>query len=181
MIKQVCLYCNEHLGSIEEPGDDTERISHGVCPRCFPKLLAGSGKPLAKFLDSLPAPVFVVDQDVRIVTANALGRELISKDLEEMRGHLGGEVFSCKYSKMPGGCGQTVHCKACTIRKTVTKTYKNGRPCTRVPAYMDLGDYTGDKTVRFLISTEKVENVVFLRIDDSQAVDPTEGGEQCPV
>jgi len=84
MFRQICLYCNAYLGSIEEPGNDVERISHGVCPSCFPKFVAGSGEPLADFLDSLPAPVFVVDQDVRIVTANARGRQFASKDLGEM-------------------------------------------------------------------------------------------------
>lgn len=171
MFRQFCLYCNAYLGSIEEPGNDVERISHGVCPSCFPKLVAGSGEPLADFLDSLPAPVFVVNQDVRIASANVRGQQFASKGLGEMQDRLGGEVFSCKYSQLPGGCGQTVHCKTCTIRITVTKTFESGRPYTRVPAYMDLGDYTGDRTIKFLISTEKVESVVFLRIDDVQPID----------
>lgn len=174
MFKQVCLYCNAYLGSIEEPGNNVKCISHGVCPSCFPKLVAGSGEPFADFLDSLPAPVFVVNKDVRIASANTRGQQFVSKDLGEMQDRLGGEVFSCKYSRLPGGCGQTLHCKTCTIRITVTKTFESGKSYNRVPAYMDLGDYTGDKTIRFLISTEKIESVVFLRIDNAQPINPTD-------
>lgn len=172
MLKQICYNCNTHLGSIEEPGIDDERISHGVCLDCFPKFVAGSGESFESFIESLPAPVFLVDQNGCMLYANSLGQKLTSKKNQgEMQGRLGGEVFSCKHAKLPGGCGQTIHCRTCTIRETVSKTFETGNAYTRVPAYMDLGDLTGDKTIRFLISTEKVENVVLLRIDDSRPVE----------
>ena len=36
----------------------------------------------------------------------------------------------------------------------------------RVPAYADLGLISGDRTVRFLISTKKVGETVLLEIED---------------
>jgi len=154
---------------MEEPGNDSEFINHGICPSCFQKFVAGTGEQFEHFLDSLPAPVLVVDQDARIVSANSESQQFFSKDLEEMQGRLGGEVFSCKYSNLPGGCGQTVHCKTCTIRITVTTTFESGKPCVDVPAYMDLGDRTGNKTIRFLISTIKIANAVIVQIADAQS------------
>jgi PAS domain-containing protein len=171
MIRQVCIYCNKDLGSIEEPGIEEERVSHGLCADCIPRLVEGNGEHLADFLDSLPAPVFMLDQDGRVAAANARGQQLVSKGPGEVQGRLAGEVFSCKYSKLPGGCGQTVHCKTCTIRKTVAGTFESGRPSIRIPAYMDLGDIVDVKTTRFLISTEKVGSGVLLRIDDAQPAD----------
>ena len=172
MIRQVCLYCNKDLGSIEEPGNNQESISHGLCPKCFPRFVAGTGESLGDFLDSLPAPVFVLDQAGRMVAANTRGKQLVSKDSEGIKGCLAGEVFSCKHSKLPGGCGQAVHCKTCTIRRAVTTTFESGKPCMKLSAYVDLGDMIDMRAIRFLISTEKVGDVVLLHMDEIQPADP---------
>ena len=118
-----------------------------------------------------------MDKDGRVVAANTQGLKQVSQDVGQIEGRLGGEVFECKYATLPGGCGQTIHCKTCTIRKTVTKTHETGECCIRVPAYMDLGDIIDVKTIRFLISTEKVNDVVLLRIDDARAADTAEAKE----
>ncbi len=135
--------------------------------------MVGSGVLFDEFLDTLQAPVFVVDDSARVVTANALGRETVSKDLEQIKGHLGGEVFGCSYHHLPGGCGETLHCKTCTIRNLVMKTYATGEASIREPACLDLDTIVGPRRICFLISTEKAGNAVFLRIDDAQP-------EECP-
>jgi hypothetical protein len=168
-LKQVCMYCGCYLGSLEAEPDNPTLISHGICSVCLPTLLRKKGQPLSDFLDALPGPIFVVDADCRVVGANKRGLQHVSKDLEAIEGQLGGEVFECKHSKQPGGCGRTIHCKACTIRMTVTKTFETGESCLRVPAFIDLADISKDMTIRFLISTEKVNDVVLLRIDNVPA------------
>jgi hypothetical protein len=167
-MKQVCLYCGCYLGSVETTLGDSTLISHGVCSICFPTFMRGMGQPLTDFLDALPGPIYVVDAECRVVGANTLGLQQVSKDLSAIEGQLAGEVFECKYAKLPGGCGRTLHCKTCTIRRTVTKTAETGESCLRVPAFIDLADISKDMTVRFLISTEKVNDAVLLRIDDAQ-------------
>jgi PAS domain-containing protein len=179
MFRQVCFYCNAYLGSVAVSGNHAEQISHGICPDCFPKFVAGTGEQFEDFLNSLPAPVFVVDQAGTMVTANTRGLELIPADLQDVVGRFGGEVFSCKYASLPDGCGETIHCKTCTIRNTVTSTFESGEPAFRVPAYMDLGDLTGIKSIRFIISTEKVGNFVLLRIDDARHVNVNDVEARC--
>jgi hypothetical protein len=49
---------------------------------------------------------------------------------------------------------------------TVRDTAATGRSHTGVEAYPDLNWMTGEKRVRFLISTEKSGDAVFLRIDE---------------
>jgi hypothetical protein len=49
----------------------------------------------------------------------------------------------------------------------VTKTAETGESCRRVPAFIDLADISKDMTVRFLISTEKVNGAVLLRIEEA--------------
>ncbi len=166
MITQTCLYCARHLGSVEEVDDHTERISHGVCPECLHLFMAGTGQPIVDFLDSLPGIIYVIDRDGRFIGANTLGQKHASKKMDFSEKWLSGEVFECHHSKLPGGCGQTIHCKACTIRQAVTKTAETGISCIEVPAHMDLGEITDVKTTRFIISTEKVNDVVMLRIDE---------------
>lgn len=167
-MKQICLYCGCYLGSVETTKDDPTLISHGVCSICFPTLMRGMGQPLTDFLDALPGPIYVVDADCRVVGANTLGLQQVSKDLSAIEGQLAGEVFECKCAKLPGGCGRTLHCKTCTIRRTVTKTAETGESCLRVPAFIDLADISKDMTIRFQISTEKVNDAVLLRIEDAQ-------------
>jgi hypothetical protein len=77
-------------------------------------------------------------------------------------------VLECAYARLPGGCGNTEHCKACTIRRTITTTHATGDGKVNVPAYQDIVTPGGIREVRFLISTEKVGNFVLLRIDEVQ-------------
>lgn len=177
-MKRVCSYCGTLIGTIEDSSNHPEAISHGICPDCVHQAVAGTGAELGAFLDRLPGPVFVVDAEGRIVAANAGGRELVRPDHEQLAGRLGGEVFECKHAKLPGGCGQTIHCKSCTIRQTVNRTHATGEPCTHVPAYMDLGDLVDSRRVRFLISTEKAGDVVLLRIDEVAPVSPPGSGTE---
>jgi hypothetical protein len=130
--------------------------------------MSGVGQPFTDFLDTLPGPIFVVDDECRVLGANTLGLQQVSKDLAAIESRLAGNVFECRNAKLPGGCGRTLHCKTCTIRRTVTKTAETGESCLHVPAFIDLADISKDMTVRFLISTEKMNEVVLLRIDDAQ-------------
>jgi hypothetical protein len=167
-MKQVCIFCGCYLGSVEATPGDPMPISHGLCSICLPTFLSSMGQPLTDFLDTLPGPIFVVDAECRVVGANTLGLQQVSKELTAIEGRLAGNAFECRNAKLPGGCGRTLHCKTCTIRRCVTKTAETGESCLRVPAFIDLADISKDMTVRFLISTEKVNDVVLLRIDDAR-------------
>ena len=175
MIKRTCSICQAELGPPLEPEIPEVHTSHGICQDCLEEYLKGEGMPMGDFLDSLPAPIFIVDGEGRVQTANRLGREAVSKDLGQIEGYLGGEVFQCHYATLPGGCGNTLHCKSCVIRNTVMKTHETGEACVRVPACQDLDTFAGPRTIRFLISTEKVGDVVLLFIDDMKPLPDPEG------
>jgi len=118
-------------------------------------------------------PLFVVNPDSGFIYANAQGRALISEDLTGMQNSPPvGEVFECIYSKSSTGCGETLHCKSCTIRNTVLATVTTGINYERIPAYMDLDAEAGQKAVRFLISTQRIGEFVLLRIHDVKASNP---------
>jgi hypothetical protein len=124
------------------------------------------GMPLHEYLDGLDAPVLVVSAEGVVETANAQARALLRKELPEIEGYRGGDVFECTHAKLPGGCGQTIHCTGCTIRRTVTHTYNTAQSHLRVLATLNREHGREARRIPFLISTEKVQGVVLLRIDE---------------
>jgi hypothetical protein len=69
------------------------------------------------------------------------------------------------YSALPEGCGKTVHCSGCAIRNTVMDTFQSGKSHLAVEAPLVYGTPDNRHEISFLISTEKVKDVVLLRID----------------
>ena len=140
-------------------------ITGSVCEECFHHFRARSGMPLLDFLDGLDAPVLVADSDVVVKLANKPLLSLLGKSLSEVKGQRGGDVFECAYARLPGGCGKTVHCSGCAIRRAVTETFITGKSLQGVSAYVNRDMVTQSLQLGLLISTEKVWGMVLLRID----------------
>jgi len=166
-MKRICAWCQKDIVSsnILDATIDTP-ITHGICGDCARKALSFKAKSLKSFLDQFTKPVFLVNFEGRIVTGNSAGLFLLKKKPEEVDGELGGDAFGCRYAGLPGGCGNTVHCKTCTIRLTVFDTLQSGNSHVEIPAYPDLHHITCENRVRFLITTEQIGEAVLLRIDD---------------
>ena len=170
-MKTVCAWCGEDLGSIPSEVRGERVVSHGLCKKCSHHLLAQQGMPLVDYLDGLGAPVLVVDGEGTVRAANQQAQELVRQDLSSIEGSRGGDVFGCIYAHLPEGCGYTMHCGACTVRRTVMETHRTGRSRTRVPAYVRQ-DRPGDAhQVELLVSTELVGNHVLLRVDSLDGCD----------
>lgn len=167
-MKKVCAWCNKELGAVPDPsGIHSESIiTHGICHNCANKIFLKMGMKLITFLDSLDAPVVIVTETGNVKTANKQAQELLQKDLSDIEGFESGEVFKCAYSKLPEGCGKTIHCSGCTIRKTVMDTFQSGKSHKKTPAYLNVDDPENSQKIDLLISTEKVGEVVLLRIDE---------------
>lgn len=119
--------------------------------------------------------MIVIDSDARVLTANKQAREALHKDQKSIHGFRGGEVFECAHAKLPGGCGNTVHCSGCTVRRTVMDTMETGRSHLHTPAYLHHGTPENFRRVDYFISTEKVGDAVLLRIDEATPA------ERCPL
>jgi PAS domain-containing protein len=119
-----------------------------------------------EILNLIREPVFVVDSNGIIKTANDSGRKVLGKSYDEIENVLGGDAFECIYAGLDGGCGRTEHCKTCAIRNTLKDTLNTGREYKNVPAFQNIKTDSGPEVLKFLISTEKVEEQVLLRIDE---------------
>ena len=166
-MKTICSFCN----TIIRPGTvPDEPVSHGICTSCYNHIRAGFGLDIRKFLDMLDAPVFLVDDDVRILAANALAIAAMKRPFEQMQGKLCGNVLECVNACLPEGCGKTKSCPDCTIRTSVTETWTTGHPVSRRPAVFRRRNSETDERVKLLVSTRKDGDVVLLRLEPAEPV-----------
>ncbi|MEI8348326.1 MAG: hypothetical protein WCG27_12725, partial [Pseudomonadota bacterium] len=121
-------------------------------------------------LNGLEVPIAVIDSDSRVQSATKSLENILGKTDPQIIGKLGGEVFECEYSYLPEGCGKTIHCNACTIRFAVMETFLNGRSQRSIPVYLNQKGSSRVKSLNLVISTEKVDDVVLLRIENIEEV-----------
>jgi PAS domain-containing protein len=174
-MKRICAWCGTNLEPSPVDQGDRSPITHGICPNCADTMLGHERRNWDEFLETLDDPVIVVDDDGVVVNANTRAQNLLNKDLDRIAGKRGGEIIECEHSRSPEGCGSTEYCQTgCVIRRSVTHTFSTGQALERQTATQTLFTPSGVMESRFVISTEKVGNLVFLRIDE-------EGGIESPV
>ena len=163
-MKWVCAWCESELKppGCEVPGEGP--TSHGICEACAKILLQCDGIPLQSFIEEIAVPILLVDGDVRVKALNQAARDILGKPADHAVGKVGGSVFNCGFSRLPGGCGQTIHCSGCAIRNAVIRTYETGEPQIDVPATLTR---PADSAVEapLHITTFKAGDVVALRIE----------------
>ena len=149
-MKTICEWCKAELD--DSQGED-KIISYSICEECFTNAFYKKVH-LHDFLNTLEEPVFAVNYNVNVETANDKACRMLGKTTAEVEGLLGGDVMECAYSKLPEGCGKTEHCSGCTIRNTVKKTFSTGESQKEIPAYQYIQKPDGPQTMKFLISTK---------------------------
>jgi len=71
-------------------------------------------------LDAMPCPVFVVEEDVRIIDFNAAAGKILNEKREIVLRRRAGEMLHCLHStETPEGCGRAPACRQCPIRNSV--------------------------------------------------------------
>lgn len=163
-MRLVCSYCRQVIR--HDPGTSVKEVSHGMCHSCaehFGKLW--NGMSLSEYLDGLPDPVLVVDGDGRVVGLNERLALRLGRDGRDLRGLLAGEAFACSRSRLPEGCGKTVHCRECTIRLAVTHVRDTKRDLVRAPAWLQ----TKQGRVSLLISVRPEQGLVKVTVEEMKA------------
>ena len=163
-MKRICAWCKKELPTKEDYASKGE-ITHGICSFCAIKVTSYAPRTVKTLLNCINEPVLVINSEGIVKTANKSGQKLLSKKSEDIENHLGGDVFECSYSNKAGGCGNTVHCKACAIRNIVMDTLSTGQGYKNVPAFQSIDTSDGTKILKFHISTEKVGDSILLRIE----------------
>jgi PAS domain-containing protein len=161
---KICSYCEKH---IEGEPDTSGRVTHGMCRECYEYYRRqAEGLPFPDYLDQFNQPIAVIDAEGRVLHLNGALARLLGKNREAYLGMRGGEVMECMYARLPQGCGKTEHCAACNIRMTVMHTMTTGEPLESRTAILN---QEGSK-LELKISTRKIDEVVYLQIDDLKAL-----------
>ena len=167
-MRKICAWCKKQLDyKPRKTGDRSGPISHGMCPDCLRHYLSSKARTLHEFLNQFNHPVYLVDSNIRILSANKKGLDYLEQNNEQIHAK-DISMFDCRYSSRPDGCGRPMHCKCCTIKKAVEQTYRTGKSLTNIPAYPDLHFLTGENCIKFLISTKKTGTGILLRIDEKR-------------
>jgi hypothetical protein len=121
---------------------------------------------LAKFLDSLAAPVLLMQPEPRqVYAANQRALKLFGKEASHVAGHRGGQVFDCIHAFTEAGCGKDVHCEGCMIKNAVVETFMTGKSFSDVATELEIRKNSETRTYHVQVSTEKLGNLALLRID----------------
>ncbi len=169
-MKRVCALCNKEMAAAGTSGEAP--ISNGICDDCASSVNFRE-MSLREYLDSIPAPVVLLDSERRVKVANRSACKYLGKNIPEIEGFTGGIVLECENARLPGGCGHTVHCSGCAIRKAVLDTLLFEKEYVKIPAYLNRQTLQKAGRIDLLISTEKIHGLVLLRIDE---VRDEEGG-----
>lgn len=164
-MRRVCAMCNAECSSMPAEAHAAHIVTHSLCDTCSGMFTKNATPPVQEFLDRFHTPILIVDGDFVALTANLRATEFLGRTLTEIRGLRGGELIECVHSYEPGGCGRTINCVRCPIRGTVTFTFETGRSHLREPASASILVANVPISVEGRISTQKVKDVVLLRID----------------
>lgn len=160
------------MGPVEGSTRPDTEISHGICEGCLNNFEFQQGVPMQRYLDSIPLPVVVVDRQVVVKAANRTACEALHKEPLEIVQHLAGNVFECAHARLPEGCGKTVHCSGCVIRRSVTRTYETGEPQVGVPAMLRRGGAGHPPDIALTITTVRSGDTVLLRVETVEELQP---------
>ena len=139
---------------------------------CADKLFADQAVSLQSIIDKLPIPVLIVDSDVTVSLLNKQAQETLGTSPERAVDRKGGELFDCVYSHLPGGCGRTIHCAGCALRRAITKTYETGEPQVFIPASLKRNDPDDPSSVILTVTTIKRGNLVMVKLEQVEPEGP---------
>jgi nitrogen fixation/metabolism regulation signal transduction histidine kinase len=125
---------------------------------------------LRSVLDAIPAMVFVVDNDVRIVNFNAAAGEFLTVNRPAIIKKRGGDVLHCIHaSDVLMGCGRGPFCGDCVIRNSVTEAFHGSRVVRRRMT-LEVFQDENKKEIYALITTSpfiyKEKRLALLVIED---------------
>ena len=130
-----------------------------MCPRCLEKLSSQwPGQSLNLYLERFDCPVVVLDESRRVLRANPAVQRHSGRSEKDLQGLLGGDAMLCRWADLPDGCGGTVHCKGCTIRRLVESCRDTGELHEDVPASI----MHPDGEVAYQVTTRRLGRAVLV-------------------
>jgi len=163
-----CIYCSAALKHQEK---EKHFITSGICLECIESILTQQYDSLISFLDNIEAPILLMQPDPRQVrTANKKACELFEKDLSQIEGRRGGQVFDCIHAFTEAGCGKDVNCEDCKIKNAVVDTFVSEKSFDGISTVLDIKRNNSITPYNLQVSTEKVGDLALIRIDEYEEI-----------
>jgi len=123
-----------------------------------------------QFLDAIPSYVFLMDRDMVIHDYNAASAALVNSDRQMVLFERGGDALHCiRSTDHPAGCGHSVRCVSCRLRRAVMAAYDTSAP-VRQEARMELRASAGPKVLHCVLTASPItlgsQKLVLLVIED---------------
>ncbi len=167
-MKLVCAWCNKHMGQKHSDFQPEDAITHGICEECMLNLYQKKQIDFIPFLNTISAPVILIDENNTYIAANNLALDKLGKKHKNLINNRTGDIFTCKHSYLPGGCGHTKECNGCQMLDLITKTYNGKNSFSHVPVKLVKKDGESFVDIKLKITTENINGMVLMRIDDMQ-------------
>ncbi|MCF7832250.1 MAG: hypothetical protein K9N05_01570 [Candidatus Marinimicrobia bacterium] len=165
-MKRVCAWCNTHLGEVTSDIHNEHTITHGICETCLNKMFGSNNIDFVPFLNSLAAPVVLIDDNNTYLSANNLALAVLGKEREKLQQNRTGDIFTCENSHLDGGCGHTDKCGGCQMLKLINDTYEDKDNFDHVPVTLFQKKGEVRHKLELELTTEKVNGLVLMRIDN---------------
>ncbi|MBF0481495.1 MAG: response regulator [Desulfovibrionaceae bacterium] len=125
---------------------------------------------LAALYENTPNLMLLVNDEGRVVDINPALEVWLGQPKTELLGRLGGEVFRCLNSFLPGGCGRTPDCVHCPVRSRVMRVFSSGERVYNEEGSLSLMLGGETITAHFLISCSPLrsggKNFVLVNLTD---------------
>ena len=139
-------------------------ISSAICDSCASQVSEASD--CTALIEAIDAPVLLMQGNPRqVITANRKALALFEKELHEVEGHRGGQVFDCVHSFTVAGCGKDANCENCKIRNAIVDTFISANPHSGVSTELSIKKAKGIKTYALQVSTEKLGDLALIRVE----------------
>ena len=157
-----CKVCGKETVSASQAAPGS--ITSGICEACAIQVSATPDSRAV--LEAIHAPILLLHGNPRqVVSANRKALRLFGKEIHEVAGHRGGQVFDCIHSFTEAGCGKDVNCENCKIKNAIVDTFNTGNPHAAVSTPLQIRKADGITTRVLQVSTEKVGDMALVRIE----------------
>ncbi|MFZ2162405.1 MAG: PAS domain-containing protein [Sideroxyarcus sp.] len=163
-----CKVCGKGTVSVSQAAPGS--ITFGICAACVTQV---SDTPDSRaVLEAIHAPILLLHGNPRqVVSANKMALRLFGKEMYEVAGYRGGQVFDCIHSFTEAGCGKDENCENCKIKNAIVNTFTTGESHNGVATALQIKKPDGIKECIMQVSTERAGDLALVRVErfDSEA------------
>lgn len=139
-------------------------VTHSICCDCADNLEFQLGVSLKTYLESLHIPIVALDGNGAVIGINSAASQAYKGKAIIEPAKWQEKIFECAHARLPEGCKSKVHCSGCAIRIAATEAFNSGRKSHDIPAHLNHCSSDVCETMELLVSADKVDSIVFLRI-----------------